>query len=117
MTTWLRQLPSGTRRTSKWHAEETAWSSYCGRYTNPDFEHDRVEKEGPPMDTYAVCMHCLRAIEVSARMAEKRPNEAIAVLRSLRDGDEAEQRSTMELLRKELGITQSVDTKRKEITP
>ncbi len=76
MTTWLRQLPNGTRHGSKWHAEETAWSSYCGRYTNPDYEYEKVEKEGPPMDTYAVCLHCTRALEMSARKAEKQPVES-----------------------------------------
>jgi hypothetical protein len=69
MTVWLRS----TVTPYKWHAEQEnrSWMTCCGRYVNPMFQPARVEAKVAPVDSFDVCLHCLRAMEMRERIVEK----------------------------------------------
>jgi hypothetical protein len=69
MTVWLRS----TINPYKWHAEQEnrPWMTNCGRYINPMFEPARAEAKSAPLDSFDVCLLCLRAMEIRERVIEK----------------------------------------------
>lgn len=65
---WLRWVHAGKK--SKWHiAAEGEQDTLCGRQLSHE-QYEVRHTAGVPVDDCGVCLHCLRANEMAARVAE-----------------------------------------------